>query len=174
MRKKLHCFFAFISFCGQTSHVTRSPFSLFCFQTVAEIRGHPEDLIVLSQQSSGEGGRPSHTDGRITSLQVANRWASFSPQTDVVTAAPQPSSSPGIVAQTERLTQRLLPPPFLNSTGPPRCRPSSTTWPAPASSSAASSSCRSSSCPSKPCRRVGGGEGVCGGMHVSDQRVVSP
>lgn len=30
---------------------------LLCLQTVDEIRGHPEDLIVLSQQSSGERGR---------------------------------------------------------------------------------------------------------------------
>lgn len=33
-----------------------------CLQTVAQVWGHPEDLIVLSQQSSWERGRRMHTN----------------------------------------------------------------------------------------------------------------
>lgn len=32
-----------------------------CAQAVAEVRGHPENFAVLSQQSPGEGGRRADT-----------------------------------------------------------------------------------------------------------------
>lgn len=47
-----------------------------CLQTVAEVWGHPEDLIILSQQDTGERGRRMHSNQQpaTSKQQQQNYW----------------------------------------------------------------------------------------------------
>lgn len=71
--------------------------SLFhlCLQTVAEVWGHPEDLIVLSQQSSGERGRRMHTKHQPALFTgERNKWNCIViSETEFIKEAVQPYST---------------------------------------------------------------------------------
>jgi len=59
---------------GLTSGPVHCLFHL-CLQTVAEVWGHPENFIVLSQQSSGERGRRMHTKQQPPLfIRETNQW----------------------------------------------------------------------------------------------------
>lgn len=61
-------------------HIYPGPFCVFllspaCVQAVAEVRGHPEDFIVLPQQSPGERGRRVNTKHQpALCTETNNQW----------------------------------------------------------------------------------------------------